>query len=145
MELQGESFEDIVKDSMNTEFPGYPIYDVPKGKPGADLIMETPIGGKLIVEAKSVKQFKSDFIEKIKDDIELAKANHGVIVVANQMPTIAKGKSYHEVNSRVSIVHFSAFVPILRTKITLIDTILKIKENLKEALRKRSATCICFI
>ena len=137
VELQGESFEDIVKDSMQNEFPGYPIYDVPKGKSGADLIMETPIGGKLIVEAKSVKQFKSDFIDKIKDDIEFSKANHGVIVVANQMPTIAKGKAYHEVNSRVSIVHYSAFVPILRTKITLIDTILKNQQKLEGSLEKK--------
>lgn len=73
MQLQGEVQELALEDFLKYQFPFDQIDDVPKGVKGADVI-QTVVNslqqncGKIIYESKRTKNFKDDWIDKLKYD-----------------------------------------------------------------------------
>ncbi len=95
MQVQGEIQEDDVKIALTAAFPEDAIEDVPKGVCGADLIqtVQTRAGfraGTMIWESKNTKSWGGDWIEKLKDDQVLAKADIAIIV-SQALPVEVKG------------------------------------------------------
>ena len=136
-ELSGETFEEMVKATAQKEFPGFSVEDVEKGKKGADLIITTLRGAKILIEAKNVKNFQSGFVDKIKEDIVREGASHGIIVTNGVMPKSAKDKKYEDAGPLVSIVEFSNFIPALRIRVSMIDQIIEAEWKLEGSKTKK--------
>lgn len=85
MEMQGEVQEIALEELLIRTFPADTVRDVPKGTRGADLI-HTIFNdarqecGSIVYESKRTKSFSKDWIDKIKQDQLLCKANVAVIV-----------------------------------------------------------------
>ena len=84
-QTQGEVQEIILEELLKTGFIYDIIVPVPKGKPGADVIqiVKTKTGvecGKIIWESKKTKAWSEGWIQKVKDDQRLVKADIAVIV-----------------------------------------------------------------
>lgn len=85
MQIQGDVQEGYLKQILKAEFPIDIIDDVAVGKKGADLIqtVNSQTGKKagiILWESKNTKDFKSDYIKKIKDDQIIAKADICILV-----------------------------------------------------------------
>ena len=104
-ELSGETFEEIVKATAQKEFPGFSVEDIVKGKKGADLVITTLKGAKILIEAKNVKSFQSGFVSKMKEDIARESASHGIIVTNGVMPKEAKGKKYQDAGKTSKLLY----------------------------------------
>jgi len=136
-ELSGETFEEIVKATAQKEFPGFSVEDIVKGKKGADLVITTLKGAKILIEAKNVKSFQSGFVSKMKEDIARESASHGIIVTNGVMPKEAKGKKYQDAGPMVSIVEFSNFIPALRIRVSMIDQITEAEWKMEGSKTKK--------
>lgn len=84
-QLQGEVMELAIEEFLSAKFPLDEIMEVPKGKNGADCehIVKNKFGikcGKIIYESKRTKNFGSDWIAKLKDDMLQSSADIGVLV-----------------------------------------------------------------
>lgn len=84
-QIQGESLEHELGRRLREAFPNDRIDDVPTGALGADLIQTVRDGmgrdvGIVLWESKNTKQFSPKWIEKLRDDRVLAKADLCVIV-----------------------------------------------------------------
>jgi len=121
VELQGEAFEEIVKSIVRQHKPEYTVEDVKKGKKGADLIITTHIGAKILIEAKDASGWKNDWIEKLKEDIKTEGADHGIIVSKRVMPSEAKGQKYRLAGHMVSIVDFNNLLPVLELRVHIAE------------------------
>lgn len=90
MQLQGEIQELLLEELLKTAFPFDKIEEVGKGVRGADCVQTvyTRLGaeaGKMIYESKRTKDFKNEWIEKLKSDMR----NLGIdiaIIVTQTMP-----------------------------------------------------------
>lgn len=83
-QLQGEVQELQLEALLRNEFPFDEIQEVPKGVNGADAIqvVRTQTGvicGSIIWESKRAKAWKAEWIQKLKDDQRLVKANLAVL------------------------------------------------------------------
>ena len=136
-ELTGESFEETVKSTVQKEFVGLSVDDVAKGKKGADLVITTSKGAKILIEAKNTKNWSGKFISKLKDDISREGASHGIIVTNGVMPTEAGDKKYYDAGPQVSIVEFSNFIPALRIRVTMIDQITEAEWKMEGSKTKK--------
>ncbi len=91
MQLQGEVQELALEDLLSRAYPFDTIEEVPKGVRGADVI-QTVLNsaqiscGKIVYESKRTKNFGGDWIEKLKQDQIVCKADIAVIVTET-MPT----------------------------------------------------------
>ena len=84
-QLQGEVREIRLEEELKVEFPMDVIEEVDKGKLGADIIQTVvdrkgKICGRIVWECKNVKTWKNEFIPKLRDDVELAKGDVGILV-----------------------------------------------------------------
>ncbi len=84
-QLQGEALEHELGRRLREAFPNDAIEDVPAGALGADLIqtVRDHLGrdvGIILWESKNTKQFSPKWIQKLRDDRVLAKADLCVIV-----------------------------------------------------------------
>lgn len=122
-ELKGESFEEQVKTITRQEFPMYTVEDVAKGQKGADLIITTHKGAKILIEAKDTANWSPKWVEKLKDDIKRETADFGIIVTNGVMPPAAKQRKYQPAGPRVSIVEYSNFLPALGIRVELVEMI----------------------
>lgn len=82
---QGEIQEIELEKLLGDAFPADNIAEVPKGRNGADVLqrVQTPMGiecGLIAYESKRTKNFNSNWIAKLKEDMRLHKAEVGVIV-----------------------------------------------------------------
>jgi hypothetical protein len=136
-ELSGETFEEMVKATAQKEFPGFLVEDIVKGKKGADLVITTLKGAKILIEAKNVKSFQSGFVSKMKEDLAREGASHGIIVTNGVMPKEAKGKKYQDAGPMVSIVEFSNFIPALRIRVNMIDQITEAEWKMEGSKTKK--------
>jgi hypothetical protein len=85
MQTQGEILELHLEEILATAFPFDTVTEVGKGKRGADciLIVRNEIGqecGKIIFESKRTKEFKKDWLSKLKEDMLEAKCDMSVLV-----------------------------------------------------------------
>jgi hypothetical protein len=84
-QTQGEVLELELEQFLAATFPHDDIQPVPKGKRGADVVhtVYTPSGyscGTIIWESKRTKSWGSDWVAKVKDDQQEAKADIAVII-----------------------------------------------------------------
>jgi len=85
MQLQGEVQELAIEEILRSIFPYDEITEVPKGISGADVIQKVRnhFGqevGKIIFESKRTKAFSNEWIQKLKNDAVLVKADICVLV-----------------------------------------------------------------
>ena len=85
MQLQGEVQELAIEEILRSTFPFDEISEVPKGMSGADVIQKVRnrFGqevGKIVFESKRTKAFSADWIQKLKSDAVLVKADICVLV-----------------------------------------------------------------
>ena len=84
-QLQGEIQELRLEECLKLEFPLDSIEPVEKGKSGADVI-QTVVNrlgracGKIVWESKNVKTWNKGFIPKLREDMNLAKGDVGILV-----------------------------------------------------------------
>ncbi len=84
-QLQGEVEELRLEEDLRSEFPMDVIEEVDKGKLGADVI-QTVIDrkgkacGKIVWECKNVKTWKNEFIPKLRNDVQQADGDIGILV-----------------------------------------------------------------
>jgi len=84
-QAQGEVLELEIEDLLKANFPYDSIEPVPKGKRGADVLQKVHTAqgqycGTIVWESKRTKAWGNDWIEKLKGDQRLAKAEIAVIV-----------------------------------------------------------------
>lgn len=85
MQLQGEVQELALEEMLRYAFPFDVVSEVGKGVRGADCILTVRNGfaqecGKIIFESKRTKDFSEDWIEKLKADMRVLRADVAVIV-----------------------------------------------------------------
>ena len=90
MQLQGEVQELAIEEILRSTFPFDEISEVPKGISGADVIQKVRnrLGqevGKIVFESKRTKAFSNEWIQKLKSDAVLVKADI-CILVTEAMP-----------------------------------------------------------
>ena len=84
-QLQGEVEELRLEEDLKSEFPMDVIEEVDKGKLGADVI-QTVIDrkgkacGKIVWECKNVKTWKNEFSPKLRNDVQQADGDIGILV-----------------------------------------------------------------
>jgi hypothetical protein len=94
-QTQGEVLELELEESLKAEFPFDEIIPVPKGVKGADIIQKVfdrsgRICGQIVWESKNTKVWCEGWIQKLKDDQRLVKADIAVIV-SSVLPNDVKG------------------------------------------------------
>jgi len=87
MQLQGETSELVIEDTLERVFPGDEVLPVAKGKRGADCFLNVKNNagrtvGKILVESKHTKKFSPEWIKKLKKDMVNGGAGVGVLVTA---------------------------------------------------------------
>ncbi|OGM29467.1 hypothetical protein A2630_00530 [Candidatus Woesebacteria bacterium RIFCSPHIGHO2_01_FULL_44_10] len=83
--LQGEVQELELQEILSVEFPFDEIKEVPKGVSGADVLQTVKsqtgeVCGTIIWESKRTKTWGSDWIQKLKDDQRMIKADLAILV-----------------------------------------------------------------
>lgn len=133
MQLQGEVQELAIEELLKTTYPFDIIQEVRKGEKGADTV-QTVINplqqqcGKIVYESKRTKNFNNDWINKLKEDQIIAKADIAILVTETMPKDMDKfGEidgvwicSFHEVKSL-------SFV--LRDMLIRIHSVKKSEEN----------------
>lgn len=84
-QLQGEVEELRLEEDLRSEFPMDIIEEVDKGKLGADVIQTVmdrkgKACGKIVWECKNVKTWKNEFIPKLRNDVQQADGDIGILV-----------------------------------------------------------------
>ncbi len=85
MQLQGEVQELALEALLKTSFPFDEVFEVAKGKKGADCLLLVRNNlrqecGKIVFESKRTQDFGKDWIAKVKQDMQMAHADMAVIV-----------------------------------------------------------------
>ena len=85
MQTQGEALELLLEKFLKEHFPGDEISEVTKGKEGADLNHKVKNDfmqecGLILYECKDAKSWNERWIEKLKEDMRIGKADVAVIV-----------------------------------------------------------------
>ncbi|MFI5196314.1 MAG: DUF2130 domain-containing protein [Chitinophagales bacterium] len=133
MQLQGEVQELALEELLRYAFPFDVVQEVGKGVKGADCIqtVRNSFGqecGKIIFESKRTKDFSEDWIEKLKGDMRILRADVAVIVT-QAMP---KDMNHFGEKDGIWICSFSearALVHVLRDLIIKVYTASKSQEN----------------
>ena len=83
-EAQGEALEITLQESLERQFPQDRIEPVPRGRRGADILQHVQNHGvscgSIIWEAKNAKIWRTDWVDKLKDDQRNAKAQLPILV-----------------------------------------------------------------
>lgn len=92
-ESQGEVLEDDLQQRLQQSFPRDQLDEVKKGKAGADIIQTVindtnQVCGMLVWEAKNTKNWSPKWLDKLKDDQRVAKANLAILVSSALPPEI---------------------------------------------------------
>lgn len=108
MQIQGEVQEEDLKTLLQTNFPIDQINDVEKGVRGADLIqiVRNNLGqqcGIIVWESKNTKEWKDEWVKKLRDDQHLVKGDVCVLVTK----VLPKGMEKFALIQNVWVVHYS--------------------------------------
>lgn len=114
-QLQGEILELELEEFLKKEFPLDEILPVPKGINGADVIQKVKdqFGkdcGLIIWEAKRTKNWTEGWIQKLKDDQRLSKADMAILVST----VLPDGVKNFEHRDGVYIASFDAFLSVAK-------------------------------
>ena len=124
-ESQGEVLEEDLQQRLQHAFPADQLKEVKKGKAGADIVhtvMNTSNEpcGILVWEAKNTKAWQPKWIEKLKDDQRLVKANLAILVSAALPPEV---EQFGRING-VWVSGLAAAIPLasaLREQLTMVE------------------------
>ncbi len=99
-QLQGEVLELELEELLKAEFPFDEILPVPKGVSGADIIQKVVdrsgrTCGQIVWESKKTKAWSEGWIQKLKDDQRIIKADIAVIISA-VLPEDVKGFAFRD-------------------------------------------------
>lgn len=99
-QTQGEVLELALEELLKAEFPLDDITPVPKGVSGADIIQKVidrsgRLCGQIVWESKKTKAWSDGWIQKLKDDQRLIKADVAVII-STTLPENVKGFALRE-------------------------------------------------
>lgn len=111
-QLVGEAQEIAIEDKLNYHFPDDKIEPVPKGVEGGDIIqsviLNNEVAGKIIWESKRTKQWKDDWIDKLKEDKLKSGCDMGVIITKT-MPKDSKGIT---IRDGIIVAEYSYLIPV---------------------------------
>jgi hypothetical protein len=133
MQTQGEVQELLLEEMLRTAFPFELIEEVGKGVRGADCIQTVRNNfeqecGKIIYESKRTKDFGSDWIEKLKNDMRSQGADVAVIVT-QAMPKDMNNFGEKDGVWICSFTEVKALAHMLREGILKIYNALKSQDN----------------
>jgi hypothetical protein len=112
-QLQGEAQELELEAVLSLKFPLDRITPVPKGEHGGDVLQQVcgPLGqpcGLILWESKRTKSWSDGWLQKLRDDQRLAKADVSVIV----SQVLPQGVETFDLVDKVWVTHPRAAVPV---------------------------------
>jgi hypothetical protein len=127
MQLQGEAQEVALEQLLRESHPGDSFDEIKKGELGADLaqVVRNPFGrdcGVILYESKRTKTFNEEWIAKLKHDMQLRKADIGVLVTQ----ALPKGVTQFEL--RESNIYICTFGEVKALSYCLRATLVKVDE-----------------
>ncbi|PDH52074.1 MAG: Caldesmon [Bacteroidetes bacterium MED-G17] len=110
MQMQGEVLELVLENKLRSLFPFDSIKEVPKGTRGADVIQVVrnhlqQTCGSILYESKRTKAFSNDWIDKLKEDQRMVRAEIAILVTE----TMPKEFSVFGKLNGIWVCSFSAF------------------------------------
>jgi len=134
MQLQGEVQELVIEEILRSTFPFDEISEVPKGISGADVIQKVRnrLGqevGKIVFESKRTKAFSNEWIQKLKSDAVLVKADICVLIT-EAMPDGIEKIGQKEGVWICSFNDFKGVVMVIR------ESLIKINEAFSSQINK---------
>jgi len=99
-QTQGEVLELSLEEVLKTEFPFDEIVPVPKGVSGADIVQKVHDRsgrecGQIVWESKKTKAWSDSWVQKLKDDQRIIKADVAVII-STALPADVKGFTFRD-------------------------------------------------
>jgi hypothetical protein len=139
MQLQGEVQELAIEEILRSAFPFDEISEVPKGISGADIIQKVRnrFGqevGKIVFESKRTKAFSNEWIQKLKNDAVLVKADICVLVT-EAMPDGIEKIGQKEGIWICSFHDFKGLVMVLRESLIKINEAFSSQTNKGEKMQ----------
>jgi hypothetical protein len=136
---QGEVQELMIEDFLRTTFPTDEVEEVSKGKSGADVKQTVrnrlgTVSGIILYESKNTKDFKNDWLEKLKSDAEQEKADIAVLVTK----TMPKNMEYLGLMNGVwvcSISELKGLVTALRESLIRLSEVRTSQTNKGEKMQ----------
>ena len=133
-QLQGEVQELAIEEILRSTFPFDEIFEVPKGRSGADIIQKVRnrFGqevGKIAFESKRTKTFSHEWIQKLKNDAVLVKADICVLIT-EAMPDNIEKIGQKEGVWICSFNDFKGLVMVIR------ESLIKINEAFSSQINK---------
>lgn len=111
-QLVGEAQEIAIEEKLKYNFQDDRIEPVPKGMEGADIIQtviwNNDVAGKIIWESKRTKQWKDEWIDKLKEDKMKSGSDMGVIITKT-MPRDSRGITIKE---GIIVAEYPYLIPV---------------------------------
>lgn len=133
-QLQGEAQELVIEEMLRNTHRFDVIEEIKKGENGADIlqIVQNPSGqacGSILYESKNTKAFSESWVQKLKEDMLLKKADLGVIVT-QAMPKGVSTFEQREENLWIcSFEHLKALTFALRAALLKVDEVKIVQAN----------------
>jgi hypothetical protein len=133
MQSQGEVQELAIEEFLRNTFMRDEIEEVSKGKRGGDCVHQVKDAfgnecGKILYESKRTKNFGSDWIPKLKEDMRLTQADIGVIVT-EVLPTGLTRFAQVEGIWVCTFAEFKALSVVFRDSLSRVGEVRAIQEN----------------
>jgi hypothetical protein len=133
-QLQGEAQELVIEEMLRNTHRFDVIEEIKKGENGADIlqIVQNRSGqacGGILYESKNTKTFSESWVQKLKEDMLLKKADLGVIVT-QAMPKGVSTFEQREENLWIcSFEHLKALTFVLRAALLKVDEVKIVQAN----------------
>ena len=132
-QMQGESAEVVLEKALRKNFPTDEVAEYKKGEKGADVTLKIinqqgEIAGSIIFESKRTKSFSSGWVEKLKNELRLKKANAAILVTE----ALPKGWDNAGQTDGIWITTFNEWLilsKVLRESILLLDNVHSMQAN----------------
>lgn len=124
MQTQGEILELALEQLLRDSFPYDEVAEIGKGRKGADCILIVKnqtgkIAGRIVFESKRTKEFKKDWIHKLKEDTLADQGDVGVLVTQ----TLPKDQAMFDNQDGVWVCQFNEVISLVKS---LRDGILRV-------------------
>ena len=128
-QLQGEASELNIEDTLKNAFPYDEVSEIKKGQSGADCLLiikknDVPVG-KILIESKNTKYFKSEWLQKLKNDTLEAGAQLSVLVT---MALPSNSKKAH-IRNGIWVCQFHEYLLLIKALRESVINISKIKSS----------------
>lgn len=140
MQLQGEAQELVMEEMLRFTHPVDLLEEIKKGENGADLLQTVRNRlnqncGSILYESKNTKAFSEGWVQKLKEDMLLKKADLGVIVT-KALPKGVSSFEQREDNLWIcSFEHLKALTYVLRAALLRVDDVRIVQANQGEKSR----------